>query len=329
MKNKSMINKKVLILYSEIYADSDKDELDVLEQVDVVRDALTEKGYEVLQMSVSLKLDELIKKLEEIKPDVIFNLVETIQKTGEILYIVPALLHHLRIPYTGAPIEALFITTSKVLTKKVMRWNGIPTADWVEMDQLQLIDLKKRYILKPIWEDGSLGIEEENVFYGNDTSYIKGLSKYSVRKYFIEEYIDGREFNISVWEGVTEPDVLPHAEMQFIDYPEGKPKVMGFTGKWVEGAFEYENTARTFEIKDEDIELHKRIDKVARDCWKVFQLQGYARVDMRVDNKGNIYVLEVNANPCIAENSGFYAASLKAGYSFADVVHRIVERAVI
>jgi D-alanine-D-alanine ligase len=324
-----MINKKVLILYSEIYADSDKDELDVLEQVDVVRDALKEKGYEVQQMSVSLKLDELVKKLEEIKPDVIFNLVETIQKTGEILYIVPALFHHLRIPYTGAPIEALFITTSKVLTKKVMRWNGIPTADWIEMDELHLINPEKRYILKPIWEDGSLGIEEENVFYGNDKAYINGLSKYSKRKYFIEEYIDGREFNISVWEGVSEPDVLPHAEMQFIDYPEGKPKIMGFTGKWIEDAFEYDNTARTFEIKKEDEDLHKRIDKIARDCWKVFQLQGYSRVDMRVDDKGNIYVLEVNANPCIAENSGFYAASLKAGYSFSDVVHRIVERAVI
>jgi D-alanine-D-alanine ligase len=324
-----MNKKKILILYSEIFADSKKDELDVLEQVDVVRDALAEKGYHVLQMPVSLNLDELLKKLEEIKPDVIFNLVETIQKTGEILYIVPALLHHLQIPFTGAPIEALFITTSKVLTKKVMRWNGIPTADWLEMEQKHLIDPHKRYIIKPIWEDGSFGIEEENVFYGNDTHYINGLSKYSPRKYFIEEYIDGREFNISVWEGATEPDVLPHAEMLFIDYPEGKPKVMGFTGKWIEGAFEYENTARTFEIREEDKELHKELDKIARDCWNVFNLQGYARVDMRVGHDGKIYVLEVNANPCIAENSGFYAASLKAGHSFADVVHRIVERAVI
>ena len=323
------MKKKILILYSEVFPDSKQDELDVLEQVDVVRDALKEKEYEVLQMPASLKLDELIEKINEIKPDVIFNLVETIQHTGEILYIVPALLQHLHIPYTGSPIEALFITTSKVLTKKMMRWNGIPTADWFEMDQLHLLDPKKRYILKPIWEDGSLGIEEENVFYGNDTNYIKGLSKYPARKYFIEEYIDGREFNISVWEGMTEPDVLPHAEMQFFDYPEGKPKIMGFSGKWIEGAFEYENTARTFEVKEEDIELHKNIDKVARDCWNVFKLQGYARVDMRVDKNGNIYVLEVNANPCIAENSGFYAASLKAGYSFPDVVHRIVERAVI
>lgn len=324
-----MDKKKVLILYSEVFPDSEKDELDVLEQVDVVRDALKEKGYEVLQMPVSLKLDEIVRKLQEIKPDVIFNLVETIQKTGEILYIVPALFHHLRLPYTGAPIEALFITTSKVLTKKVMRWNNIPTADWFEMDQLHLIDPKKRYILKPIWEDGSLGIEEENVFYGNDTNYIKGLEKYSARKYFVEEYIDGREFNISVWEGMTEPDVLPHAEMLFIDYPEGKPKVMGFASKWVEDTFEYDNTARTYETKEEDNELHRQIDVIARCCWKVFQLQGYARVDMRVDTHGNIYVLEVNANPCIAENSGFYAASLKAGYTFADVVHRIVERAVI
>jgi D-alanine-D-alanine ligase len=324
-----MDKKKVLILYSEVFADSEKDELDVLEQVDVVREALKNKGYEVLQMPVSLKLDELVKKLEEIKPDVIFNLVETIQKTGELLYIVPALFHHLRIPYTGSPIEALFITTSKVLTKKVMRWNGIPTADWVELDQLNLIDQKKRYILKPIWEDGSLGIEEENVFYGNDTKYIQGLSKYSARKYFIEEYIDGREFNISVWEGMTEPDVLPHAEMLFIDYPVDKPKIMGFTSKWVEDTFEYDNTARTYDVKEEDAALHKNIDEVVKNCWKVFQLQGYARIDLRVDNNGNILVLEVNANPCIAENSGFYAASLKAGYTFADVVHRIVERAVI
>ncbi len=324
-----MIKQKVLILYSEVFADSKKDELDVLEQVDVVRDALIEKGYEVLQMSVSLDLNDLLKKLDEIKPDVIFNLVETIQKTGELLYIVPALLQHLHIPYTGAPLEALFITTSKVLTKKMMRWTGIPTADWIEMDQLHLIDPKKRYILKPIWEDGSLGIEEENVFYGNDSNYINGLSKYAPAKYFIEEYIDGREFNISLWGNHKAHEILPHAEMQFIGYPEGKPKVMGFTGKWIEDAFEYENTLRTFEIKKEDEILHKEIDKVVIDCWNVFKLHGYARVDMRVDDNGNIYVLEVNANPCITEDSGFYAASEEKGYTFPDVLERIVENALI
>lgn len=324
-----MKQKKVLILYSEVIPGSENDEICMLEQVDVVKDALKEKGYSVEQMSVSLKLDELIKHLDEIKPDVVFNLVETIQNTGELLYIVPALFHHLRVPYTGCPIEALFITTSKVLTKKIMKWNGIPTADMIEMDQLHLIDPDKRYILKPIWEDGSLGIEKENVFYGSDTNYIKDLSNYSLRKYFIEEYIDGREFNISVWEGENGAEVLPHAEMLFINYPEGKPKIMCYTGKWVEDAFEYDNTARTYEMKAEDKILHERIDEVAKSCWNVFRLNGYARVDMRIDNNGNIYVLEVNANPCIAENSGFYAASLKAGYTFPDVVHRIVERAVI
>ncbi|MFH0866755.1 MAG: ATP-grasp domain-containing protein [Bacteroidota bacterium] len=324
-----MKKKKVLILYSEIFSDSQKDELDVLEQVDVVRDALIEKGYEVLQMSVSLDLNDLLIKLDEIKPDVIFNLVETIQKTGELLYIVPALLQHLQIPYTGAPLEALFITTSKVLTKKMMRWTGIPTADWIGMDQLHLIDPKKRYILKPIWEDGSLGIEEENVFYGNDSNYINGLSKYSPVKYFIEEYIDGREFNISLWGDNKSLEILPHAEMKFVGYPEGKPKVMGFTGKWIEDTFEFENTARTFEIKKEDEALHMNIDKVVTDCWNVFKLLGYARVDMRVDDKGNIYVLEVNANPCITEDSGFYAASEQRGYTFPDVLERIVENAVV
>lgn len=324
-----MKKKKVLILYSEVFADSKTDELDVLEQVDVVRDALMEKGYKVLQMPVSLDLDGLKKKLENIKPDVIFNLVETIQKTGELLYIVPALFQHLHIPYTGAPLEALFITTSKVLTKKMMRWTGIPTADWLEMDQLHLIDPRKRYILKPIWEDGSLGIEESNVFYGNDKKYIKGLSKYSPAKYFIEEYIDGREFNISMWGDVKNFEILPHAEMQFIGYPEGKPKVMGFTGKWIEDAFEFENTVRTFKRKKVDEELHKRIDKVVSDCWNVFKLHGYARVDMRVDDKNNIYVLEVNANPCITEDSGFYAASEQRGYTFGDVLKRIVENAVV
>lgn len=324
-----MNNPRVLILYSEVFEDSKKDELDVLEQVDVVKNALRKKGYEVLQLSVSLKLDELLKKIGEIKPDVIFNLVETIQKTGEILYIVPAMLQHLNIPYTGALVEGLFITTSKLLTKKMLRWNNIPTADWIEMDHLHMIDPEKRYILKPIWEDGSLGIEEENVFYGNDINYIKGLSKYSSRKYFIEEYIDGREFNISVWEGKAEkPDVLPHAEMKFINYPEGKPKVMGFTGKWTEDAFEYVNTVRTFRTKKADRELHMKLDRIVEDCWKIFMLKGYARVDMRVDTSGNIFVLEVNANPCITEDSGFYAAALKAGYTFPDVIHHVVQKAL-
>ena len=144
----------------------------------------------------------------------------------------------------------------------------------------------------------------------------------------MEEFIPGREFNISILCNGRNPLVLPPAEMIFRDFPEGKPHIIGYAAKWDESSFEYENTIRTFDFNAEDELLLKNIEKIATDCWREFGLSGYARVDMRVDRNNQPFVLEINANPCISPDSGFYAACKRAGLSFSAAVKKILEGAL-
>jgi len=119
--------------------------------------------------------------------------------------------------------------------------------------------------------------------------------------------------------------VLPHAEIRFIDYPSGKRKIVDFRAKWDEASFEYHHTIRCFDFLPEDKQLLEKLSALAKECWQVFGLGGYARVDFRVDNDGNPWVLEINANPCISPDSGFVAAAAMAGINYADFIARILK----
>jgi D-alanine-D-alanine ligase len=320
-----MKNNKVVILYNKLSEKPLADELDVLTQVNLVADTLKELGYVVSKVPFSFNMNEAIKQIKEIDPCFVFNLVESIDNKGELCYISPAILNYLQIPYSGVHLEGMFITTNKLLTKIYLKSNGIHTADWIELNEPEKIDSSSRYILKPTWEDGSLGLDFDSVFYGNDNAYIKKLKNVDRNKFFIEKYIDGREFNISVIGGNNGPEVMPHAEMQFFNFPENKPKILGYSAKWAEDTFEYNKTVRTFEFNKSDKVLHDKLTEICLQCWKVFNLTGYARIDFRVDNKNNPYVLEVNANPCISPDSGLYAAIQQKGYSFKQFIEKVIE----
>jgi D-alanine-D-alanine ligase len=320
-----MTNKKVVILYNKLSENPQTDELDVLTQVNLVADTLKELGYKTSEIQFSFEIDEAIKQLKEQDPYFVFNLVESINNKGELCYVGPSVLEYLQIPYSGVQLEGMFITTNKLITKKILRSNNIPTSDWIELNELDKIEPNVRYILKPTWEDGSLGLDFENVFYGEDETYVKKLKNVDRKKFFIEKYIDGREFNISVVGGINGPEVMPHAEMQFINFPEGKPKIMGYSAKWVEDTLDYDQTQRTFNFNENDKPLLDQLSNICLQCWKAFDLSGYVRVDFRVDENNNPYVLEVNANPCLSPDSGLYAATQQKGYSFKNVIERVIE----
>lgn len=320
-----MRNNKVVILFNKLSENPQPDELDVLIQVNLVAETLKELGYITSEVQFSFKIDEAIHQIKEIDPAFVFNLVESIDNKGELCYIGPAILDYLHIPYSGVHLDGMFITTNKVLTKDVLKVNGIPTSEWIELDELEKINPEERYILKPKCEDGSLGLDFDNVFYGNDDTYIQKLKSLNKKKFFIERFIDGREFNISVIGGNKGPEVMPHAEMQFINFPEGKPKIMGYSAKWTEDTFDFLQTQRTFETKNEDKKLLDKLTKICKKCWDVFGLRGYVRVDFRVDSDNNPYVLEINANPCLSPDSGLYAAIHQKGYTFKQFIERVIE----
>ena len=142
---------------------------------------------------------------------------------------------------------------------------------------------------------------------------------------FAEEFIDGREFNLALLADESGlPQVLPPCEIVFQEYEREKPKIVGYKAKWDEHSFEYGHTPRRYEFPARDQPLLKRLTEIALLCWLAFDLHGHARVDFRVDHQGKPYVLEVNANPCIAPDAGFAAALEYAGVPYVKAIERIV-----
>ncbi len=311
------------IIYNEPGESALADELDVLDQVDHIEKHMEVIGIKVYRKGITTDFMNELSVLSDEKPDFVFNLVESINNKGELNYFIPALLNLYSIPYSGNPLEAIFLTSNKILASKVMKNAGIKNPSLFLPSQYKLLNPGNKYIVKPVWEDGSLGITEESVFECK-TGCGERLKSLDDSHWFIEDFIEGREFNISVLAGKEGPEVLPAAEMVFVNYGETKPRIIDFKAKWETDSFEYINTVREFPGNKLSDRLEKNLMDSALACWQLFGLKGYARVDVRVDSNENVFVLEINANPCISPDSGFVAATIKAGYTFTDVIQRII-----
>jgi len=321
------MKKTVLILYNKLSKKPKDDEADVIEQVNLVTVALKNLKYEVQYLQIDLNLKTAIRKIQRIRPDIIFNLAETIGNKGEFTFLANSVLNFVRIPYTGSPLVPMFQCSNKYLTKKELNAIGVKTPKGFSLDECHKLQPDKKYIVKPIWEEGSLDLDENCVFMGSDIEFISRISKKSREHYFIEEFIEGREFNISILYGADGPEVLPLAEMTFHDYPAGKPQMMGYKSKWDDKSFEYSHTRRTFRLGKEDGPLKKQLTEICKKCWNELGLKGYVRIDFRVTRQSVPLVIDINLNPCLSESGGFMAASKKKGLHFDEVIARVLEDA--
>ncbi|MDZ7768752.1 MAG: hypothetical protein U5K38_06610 [Woeseiaceae bacterium] len=259
-------------------------------------------------------------------PGCVFNLVESLGGRGELIGLVPALLESAALLFTGSGSMAISLTSHKILAKRWMRLNGIPTPDWHETAE-GIANTGDRWIVKSLWEHASLGLDDASVT--DSPTAVAARLRDCARTYggqwFAERYVEGREFNISVLEHDGLLLVLPLAEMMFIDYPPGKPRIVGYAAKWDDTAPEYHDTRRCFPVLDRADS--NALQEVVRQCWSLFGLRGYARVDVRLDRQGTPWVIEINANPCLAQDAGFLAAAAQAGLSHAQVLASILDAA--
>ncbi len=318
-----MRNIKCCIIYNKPGEAALADELDVLEQVEYVAENLKLLGIESYSRGISTAFMDEIAVIAAEKPGFVFNLVESINNKGELNYFIPAMLNMHSIPYSGNPLEAMFLTTSKTLMGNILQKEGIRTPLSFSPSQHKMLKEGTSYIIKPVWEDGSLGITGESVFtMGPETADM--ISAYDDSHWIIQEYIDGREFNISIIAGPDGPQVMPPAEMVFHNNWGDRPRIVDFKAKWDDSSFEYENTVREFPGDRLDNTLAREINETVLKCWHLFGLRGYARVDMRIDKLNRPCVIEVNANPCLSPDSGLVAAIAEAGLAFKDVLERII-----
>lgn len=319
---------KVLVLHNSLADHALVDERDVLTQRDVVVSALKHIGYDVATLPCSLNLEAIPEKIEEYCPDVVFNLIESLGRTDRLMPIVPLLLDALDVPYTGASSEAILATSSKSRAKMRLRDAGLPTPDWISIDhpvRMTRQSQVSQWIIKPIWEHASLDMDDNAIVDHEaviaELALRNGRSKHPL---FAERFIEGREFNLSLLAG----EVLPPAEIEFASFPEGKPRIVGHKAKWDEGSFEYQQTPRRFDFPAADGKLLETLAHLAKKCWEVFHLRGFARVDFRVDSDGKPWILEVNVNPCLSPDAGFAAALNQASLPFPTAIKRILDEAL-
>jgi D-alanine-D-alanine ligase len=301
--------------------------LDVLTQVENLEECLVELGHEPVRIPFTRDVGAFLRSIEEHRIEMVFNLCETVDENPQLGWHPAALLELVGIPFSGSPSSALMITTDKLLTKQLLRTSGIKTPNWRIYDGLNKYyrnGIHYPAIVKPRFEDASIGIDQESIF-SDGRSLTKKLGEFSARfgSLLIEEYVEGREFNISIF-GYPEPAVLPPAEIEFVDFPDSIYRIVGYRAKWDKNSFEYNNTPRSFPTDLPEF-LLRGIEKTALECARAFMLRDYARVDMRIDDQGNIYVLEINANPCLSPDAGFPAAVEFSGISYFDMVGRFVE----
>jgi D-alanine-D-alanine ligase len=318
----------LLLLINSTSGTSSSDELDVLVQADAVERAAKELGHRVRRATFDLDLAKVSEIITNHRPDLVFNLVESVGGKGVLIHLCPSLLDALGIRYTGSGTYALVATTNKIITKQILEAHGILTPEWIRQDSSRMPSSGKKYILKPIWEDGSVSITDDSVMDGRDID-LTGMTEDGLLKdAFLEEYIDGREFNLSVLASLQGPEVMPVAEMLYVDYPAGKPKILNYASKWDESAFEYHKTIRTFDLSQEDRALVDKMSEISLQCWRIFDMNGYIRVDFRVDQQNRPWVLEVNANPCLSPDAGFVAACQQKGIDYNVMVSRILSAAL-
>lgn len=325
--------KKIVILHSDISPDATEDELDCLKQAGTIAEALRLLDYEPMLLPFGLDLNRTIKKLKFLKPQAVFNIVETLDAKGSLIYFACAILDDLKIPYTGCRTEAMFQTSNKPLAKKIMNQAGIATPVWVtEEGIVSSTSPADVYIIKSSWEHASLGLDETSLI--TYTNIKNLLAEMSTRKKklgnscYAEAYIDGREFNIALISGPSGVMVLPAAEMLFRDYAQDKPKLVDYKAKWVADSFEYNNTIRQFDFPKSDASLISTLREISVRCWDIFDLRGYARVDFRVDNNGRPWILEINSNPCLSIDAGYAAALERASIKYHEAIEMIVNDAI-
>jgi D-alanine-D-alanine ligase len=331
----------IAVVHNEVGEEGRTDEQDVLVQAEAILKALKELGHDACQLSCTLDLAGIKAQLESIKPDIVFNLVESLGGEERLIHLFPGLLDIMGIPYTGSHTEAIFLTTHKVLAKDRMSLADLPTPAWIGPYPFDLPAMyhnkhdlpfrETQWIIKSLRDHGSLGLDDSNIVSGKSQDQLNDILQKQASRLggacFAEAFIHGREFNISIIGGPDGPAVLPPAEIIFEGFERGKPAIVGYKAKWEEDSHEYKNTPRTFDFKESDQPLLINLKSMALRCWNVFGLKGYARVDFRVDETGRPWILEINCNPCLNPDGGFPAAVMQSGLTYTGMIEKIINEA--
>ena len=320
---------KITVLHSKDALDPPVDPL--LDQLDT---ALKANGHTSTRLAVDDAVQPLIDALTKEEPDLVFNLAESFRGKSALESNVAALLNLIDLRYTGSSPAGLILAGDKTLTKKVLAFHGIQSAKFATVYRGQVDwagDINFPLLVKPPQEDASLGITQKSIV--NNVKELLdvmgGMQEEYESAVLVEEFIDGREFYVGVL-GNAKVEALPIVELDFSKFPPGLPKIASWEAKWGddgdEKGAEFEGTESVFPPNLSE-ELTSKIQQVAIDSFQALRLRDYARIDLRVTAKEEVYVIEANPNCYLEEKSEFARAAQKSGMEYPALVERIVQLA--
>ena len=316
---------RIGIIYNEPAGEGEpnwESSVDVMTQVQAVETSLAELGHAPVRLPFLRDLATFSLRVRREAITAAFNLCESVDDNPHLSGHPAAVLELLDIPFTGSPAGPLIVSTNKLLAKRIMQGAGIgtPAAYLYQGEKnIQATGLRFPIILKPQFEDASIGIDQDSVIQ-EPADLLPALQRlYGLHgPILIEEYIQGREFNISLF-GFPTPEVMPLAEIDFSSFPDDLHRIVGYRAKWDTASFEYQETRRIF---PDNLPWHfaSLMASVALECFHLFGLRDYGRVDLRLDADNAINVLEINANPCLSPDAGFPAAVAESGKTYTEMV---------
>jgi D-alanine-D-alanine ligase len=296
--------------------------------VDQIASVLRAADHTVSILTVWDDVAALVAGLRRRQPDLVFNLLETFGGIPRADVAVAGVLETLRLPYTGSGPGELFIRQDKGLAKKVLAFDKIVTPDFAvffhDADLETGGNLRPPFFVKPLQNDASIGITKDSLVHDTN-SLMKQVAK--IRKdlgdsALAEEYIPGREFYVGIL-GNREPLAFPPIEMDFSGLPDGAPQVLDSKAKWDKNSVEYKGTKAV--LADLPDELKAKLLKVSLEAYRALKVRDYGRVDLRLSETGEIFVIEVNANCDLEQGSEFATAAAAAGLEYPALINRIIE----
>jgi D-alanine-D-alanine ligase len=306
------------------------DDLTPMEEYEIISRKLKRIGFSSYALNIRDDIYLLLNNIKENQPDVIFNFIELFKDDPTLEMNIVGLLELLGIPYTGAPALALANCQSKILTKRMLNEVGVNTPTFfVTESPINEINHSLNYpvIVKPAMEDASAGIENNSIV-TNDALLIERIN-YVLENYeqpaLAEEFIEGRELNLAIL-GDEKPRALPISEIDFTTMPEHLYNIVSYEAKWEPHDEAYHKT-----IPICPAILPKTIENSAKEiaikAFKIMQCRDYARIDMRLSENNELFVLEVNPNPDLTEGAGFMRSMEAAGFTYSKALKKIINLA--
>jgi D-alanine-D-alanine ligase len=293
--------------------------------------ALRKNGHQVSVLGVYDDVKKLINGLARRKPELVFNLLEEFGEDAGGNIAATGLLDLLGYRYTGCSPGEFYLGQDKALAKRLLAFEDILYPKFAvfstDKDFESAGNLRLPLFVKPVAMDASIGIGKKSLVRDTTSLMRRVLAIHDEVKdaALAEEFIEGREFYVGVL-GNGDALALPPIEADFSGLPEGAPRVYDRNAKWEPGTVEH--AAIKTGLADIPDELRARLQKVSIDAYRALRVRDYGRVDLRVADTGDIYVLEVNASCYLEKNDEFPVAAAAAGIKYPELIQRIVDLAL-